>query len=262
MNAHKFDKSYFIIHCDLNDNIVKSISKIDKKLSTSFWIGRNISKIIIKKRDTDKNVNFYEILGISNKIFNVDSFEDSNGTIYLAKEINSNEGLYFKANYDTLSKLPNRNLLNDRFNLLISQSKRANNKIAILFIDLDGFKKINDIHGHNTGDILLIEISNRLKGTIRDSDTIARWGGDEFIILLNNIDNKDSIDISANRMIKDCSKPVKIDKNLKVSISLSIGVSIYPDDSNDKVQLLELADRAMYKAKKDDTVNHFYSEYL
>ena len=132
----------------------------------------------------------------------------------MAKEINSSEGLYFKANYDSLSKLPNRNLLNDRFNLLLSQSKRTNSKIAVLFIDLDGFKKINDDHGHNAGDILLIEISNRLKKSVRDSDTIARWGGDEFIILLNNIDGVDGINILINRIIFFNYMPRKIAYNI------------------------------------------------
>jgi diguanylate cyclase (GGDEF) domain len=151
-------------------------------------------------------------------------------------------------------------IIDDRFNLLLSQSKRTSSKIAALFIDLDGFKKINDEHGHNAGDILLIEISNRLKKSVRDSDTIARWGGDEFIILLNNIDGVDGINILINRIIEDCSKPVSLDKNLNVSISLSIGVSMYPENGNNKTQLLELADKAMYVAKKDDSIDYYYSK--
>ena len=119
-----------------------------------------MSDLIIKREDTDANVDFYEISNIENKIFNVDLFEATDNTlIYVAKEINSSEGLYFKANYDTLSKLPNRNLLNDRFDMLLSQSKRTDSKIAILFIDLNGFKKINDNYGHNAGDLLLVKIS-------------------------------------------------------------------------------------------------------
>ena len=176
----------------------------------------------------------------------------------LAKEINSSEGLYFKANYDMLSKLPNRNLLNDRFNLLLSQSKRTSSKIAVLFIDLDGFKKINDDYGHNAGDVLLMEISERLKKSVRDSDTIARWGGDEFIILLNNVDSRDNINVFVNRMIEDCSQPIKINKEKSVSISLSVGISIYPNDGDDKIKLLELADKAMYKAKKTEEADYFY----
>ena len=193
------------------------------------------------------------------KIFNIDSFETSGEiTVYVAKEINSSEGLYFKANYDMLSKLPNRNLLNDRFNLLLSQSKRTNSKIAVLFIDLDGFKKINDNFGHNAGDLVLIEISNRLKKTIRDSDTISRWGGDEFIILLNNVDNKKNINIFADRMIRDCSNPIMINNKTDVSITLSIGISIYPDNGENKIELLELADKAMYKAKKTENLDYLY----
>ena len=159
-----------------------------------------------------------------------------------------------------LSKLPNRNLLNDRFNLLLSQSKRTNSKLAVLFIDLDKFKKINDDFGHNAGDLLLIETSKRLKKSIRDSDTVARWGGDEFIILLNNVETKKNINIFVDRMIEDCSKSVKISKNNSVSISLSIGISIYPNHSDNKIKLLELADQAMYKAKKTKDKDYFYSE--
>jgi len=261
MKSPIFNRTYFIIDCDENDKIIKVFSKEKDKLNCFLWIGKNVSEIILKREDTDRNVNFYQISGIEDKIFNVDSFPTYKGVIiYVAKEINSSEGLYFKANYDMLSKLPNRNLLNDRFNLLLSQAKRAKTKVGVLFIDLDGFKKINDDYGHNAGDLLLVEISNRLKKSVRDSDTISRWGGDEFIILLNNIDSVNSIDILANRIIEDCSKPVDVNKNESVSITLSIGISIYPDNSNDKTQLLELADKAMYIAKKDSSINYFYSK--
>ena len=256
-----FKRTYFIIDCNNSNAILKVTSKQEDETLCSAWIGQDISEVVIKKEDTDENVNFYQLTNVEDKIFNIDLFQTAESKIiYLAKEINSSEGLYFKANYDSLSKLPNRNLLNDRFNLLLSQSKRTSSKIAVLFIDLDGFKKINDEHGHNAGDILLIEISNRLKKSVRDSDTIARWGGDEFIILLNNIDGVDGINILINRIIEDCSKPVSLDKNLNVSVSLSIGVSMYPENGNNKTQLLELADKAMYVAKKDDSIDYYYSK--
>ena len=261
MSSLLFNRTYFIIYCNQYDNITKIISEKVNEQFYSSWIGKNISETIIKKEDTDQNVNFYQLTNIEDKIFNVDLFEYSNKEkIYLAKEINSNEGLYFKANYDSLSRLPNRNLLNDRFNLLLSQSKRMNSKIAVLFIDLDGFKQINDRHGHNAGDLLLIEISNRLKKSVRDSDTIARWGGDEFIILLNNVDGIANIDIFVKRILKDCIQPVKINNKLSVTISLSIGISIFPENADNKIHLLELADKAMYVAKQKDDINHYYSD--
>ena len=142
-----FNRTYFIIDCDQNNKIIRFFTKGDDEFSSSLWVGKNISKIIIKKEDTYENVNFYEISNIEDKIFNVDSFQTSKElTIYVAKEINSSEGLYFKANYDTLTKLPNRNLLNDRFNLLLSQSKRSDSKLAILFIDLDIFVNTVEVH--------------------------------------------------------------------------------------------------------------------
>ena len=256
-----FNRTYFIIDCDKSNKVLKSLAKSNEDSLCLDWIDKNIDEVLLKKEDTEQNVNFYEILGVKNKIFNVDSFETSKDVIvYVAKEINSSEGLYFKANYDMLTKLPNRNLLNDRFNLLLSQSKRTNSKLAVLFIDLDGFKKINDTYGHNAGDLLLIEVSSRLKQSIRDSDTISRWGGDEFIILLNNVGNKDNIDIFVNRMVDDCSRSIKIDQDLEVSVSSSIGISIYPDNADSKVELLELADSAMYKAKSDKNINYYYSD--
>ena len=261
MNKIKGNRDYFIIDSDDNNKIIRSFSKIDEEFSESMFLGDSILDVIIKREDNHKNVDFYEIVGVPDKIFNIDSFETSNKiTIHVAKEIDSTKGLYFKANYDTLSKLPNRNLLNDRFNLLLSQSKRTDTKIAVLFIDLDGFKKINDNYGHNSGDLLLIEISERLKKAIRDSDTISRWGGDEFIILLNNIEDKDNVENFVTRMIFDCSKPVKISESIEVTISLSIGISIYPDNGNSKEELLELADKAMYKAKKTNGIDFLYSK--
>ena len=157
MTSSVFKRTYFIIDCNNSNTILKVTSKQEDETLCSAWIGQDISEVVIKKEDTDENVNFYQLTNVEDKIFNIDLFQTAeNKIIYLAKEINSSEGLYFKANYDSLSRLPNRNLLNDRFNLLLSQSKRTSSKIAVLFIDLDGFKKINDEHGHNAGDILLI----------------------------------------------------------------------------------------------------------
>jgi len=259
MKIDFFNRDYLIITCN-NDNIVIDCKgRLNNDSSFPGLIGKNIYTFIHKKEDTQKNSNFYMISDIKDKIFTLTPFGDLTGSIYIVKEIDSDENLYFKANYDMLTSLPNRNLLNDRFNLLLSQSKRSNNKLAILFIDLDGFKKVNDSFGHNAGDLLLVEISERLKKTIRDSDTIARWGGDEFIILLNNVDSKENINIFVNRMIEDCSRPVKIDRDIEVSVSLSIGISIYPDDGREKTELLESADESMYEAKNDNKIHYHYS---
>lgn len=153
------------------------------------------------------------------------------------------------AHYDQLTKIPNRYLLLDRINHLISRSKRNKYSFALLYIDLNNFKNFNDTRGHAFGDQILIEVASRLKQAIRDSDTLARIGGDEFVILLENTSNKDEITKIVDVITDPANKSLNINNEEHI-ISCSIGIAIYPNDGVTPDALLDVADKAMYKCKQ------------
>ncbi len=165
--------------------------------------------------------------------------------------------LHKKANYDPLTYLPNRTLFNEKLLQTISLSKRARQQFALLFIDLDQFKKINDTLGHHVGDIVLIEVASRLKSLIEQEDILSRLGGDEFTIILRDIDSLKVPSILATKIIEVMKNPILVNKQT-LFISVSIGISIFPDDSQDKNDLLKFADSAMYKAKDEGRDNFQY----
>ncbi len=158
------------------------------------------------------------------------------------------ERIQYLANYDVLTGLPNRYLLNDRLDQAITAAQRHHNRMAVLFIDLDRFKNINDSLGHDIGDALLRMVSQRLRSCLRHSDTIARQGGDEFVALLEDLESEDEVTFIAEKMIGSLLEQFTVE-NYKLSITPSIGVSVYPDDGDTAVQLLRNADLAMYRAK-------------
>lgn len=156
----------------------------------------------------------------------------------------------FLAYRDNLTKLPNRQLFYDRLHQAILHAKRYGQLFAILFLDLDGFKFVNDKLGHGTGDCLLQTAAKRLKGCVRQSDTVARWGGDEFTIILNRISHEqDAINV-AQKILDAVSQPFVVDEQ-ELFVTTSIGISIYPADGTDVEDLVKKADTAMYRAKKD-----------
>jgi diguanylate cyclase (GGDEF)-like protein/PAS domain S-box-containing protein len=154
------------------------------------------------------------------------------------------------AEHDFLTGLPNRMLLNDRISHAISLAPRHRSKLAVLFLDLDGFKYINDSLGHPVGDKLLQSIAKRLVGCVRGSDTVSRQGGDEFVVLLSELKNVEDAAISARRMLKAVAEAHLIDHH-DLHITTSIGVSVYPDDGPDAEALIKNADTAMYQAKEN-----------
>jgi diguanylate cyclase (GGDEF)-like protein/PAS domain S-box-containing protein len=153
------------------------------------------------------------------------------------------------AHYDALTDLPNRTLLNDRITQVHVQSRRAKERYALLFIDLDEFKPINDRLGHNTGDALLQEVAKRLTATIREADTAARVGGDEFVVLLPGIGAIEDARAVAEKLVAALGEPLEIG-GLKLHISVSIGVAVYPEHGEDERILMNYADQAMYLAKQ------------
>jgi diguanylate cyclase (GGDEF)-like protein/PAS domain S-box-containing protein len=152
------------------------------------------------------------------------------------------------AHYDTLTHLPNRTLFYDRLDQAIVVAKRNKQSLALLFIDLDGFKQVNDTLGHHTGDLLLVKVAERLRLCVRESDTLARLGGDEFTLILNEAHERDNIEMVAKKIIESIDLPFDLEGK-QVKVSASIGIARYPDDAPSKGTLLIVADKAMYAAK-------------
>ncbi len=156
--------------------------------------------------------------------------------------------IQYKANHDMLTGLPNRTLNRSLLKQMIATAKREKNKLAVMFIDLDKFKPINDNHGHSAGDQLLIMVADRIRGCLRQSDSAARIGGDEFVVLLSTITAENNAVMIAEKIREVLNQPFEID-GLSLSISSSIGISIYPDQADSVKTLTEKADIAMYYAK-------------
>ncbi len=154
-----------------------------------------------------------------------------------------------QANYDTLTGLANRSLLNDRLQQALMMAATYGTRLAVVFVDLDRFKYINDSLGHHVGDQLLCVMSQRLRACVRDTDTVARLGGDEFVLLLNGLVETDSVSALLERMLLEIAAPWTT-QNGQFDVTCSVGIAMYPDDGNDAQTLLKHADSAMYRAKE------------
>ena len=163
------------------------------------------------------------------------------------------------AQHDALTGLPNRILLNDRLAQAIALARRQSKQFAVMFLDLDRFKDINDSLGHAVGDQLLQSVAKRLVAEVRSSDTVCRQGGDEFVILLADIEHAKDAAISAQKILATLTVPHRINQH-ELHISVSIGISIYPDDGADAEILIKNADTAMYHAKEDGRNNYRFFE--
>ncbi len=157
------------------------------------------------------------------------------------------EMLHRLAFYDALTGLPNRNLLTDRLTHALAAARRNRTTFAVLYIDIDHFKVVNDSFGHDTGDQLLREVARRLSRSVRASDTVARWGGDEFVALLDGVAGEAAAGI-ASKLLATCGEPYVV-RGQEQRITLSVGASFYPRDGHDAATLLERADGAMYQVK-------------
>ncbi len=154
-----------------------------------------------------------------------------------------------QAHHDPLTERPNRILFNDRLNIALANARRSKENLAVMFLDLDRFKLVNDMLGHAMGDRLLKEVASRLSTCMRETDTIARLGGDEFTLLLPHITRQEDIDVIANKILQVFQKPWVID-GYEFHITASIGIALYPDDGEDTATLMKHADTAMYRAKE------------
>jgi diguanylate cyclase (GGDEF)-like protein len=161
----------------------------------------------------------------------------------------TNEQIIHLAHHDALTGLPNRILFQDRLNQAIAKARRDKESIAVLFLDLDGFKLINDTYGHVVGDKLLSEAAKRILACVRDSDTVARMGGDEFTVILCNLNAPKNTDRVVSKIVESIADPFVLNGKC-CSVSVSVGIALYPDNGKTSEQLVKIADAAMYLAKQ------------
>lgn len=167
----------------------------------------------------------------------------------ITEERKKEEQLYRLAHYDALTGLPNRMLFRDRLNQAINHARRNGTGVGLMFLDLDGFKKINDHYGHDIGDKLLQLVGSRLTTLLRTNDSIGRYGGDEFTILINQTNRYSDIELVARKVIESMNEPFEID-GISHHTSTSIGISFFPEHSQKVDELFKYADDAMYQAKR------------
>jgi diguanylate cyclase (GGDEF)-like protein len=244
LNESEFDDLYEAwisrVHIDDRGHIdgeIKAALANEREYCPEFrvvWPDNSVHYIkAVSKTSFDMKGKAIRIVGV-----NYDITDQKNIQIRLDKE----------ASYDPLTLLPNRRLLNDILKKAIASAQRNKKHMAILFIDLDGFKQVNDVHGHHVGDWLLKEVSKRIQYCLRTTDTVGRIGGDEFVVVLPDI--SDSAKNVGNKIREVLEEPFLLTNSKILNISSSIGVAIYPQHAKTQSMLLECADKAMYEAKK------------
>ncbi|WP_026603933.1 bifunctional diguanylate cyclase/phosphodiesterase [Methylomonas sp. 11b] len=224
--------------------------------TTGAWRGE------IKNRSKDGRL-FVEELAI-NTIYNAEGKPQRRVALFsdITQRKQSEEQIWRQANFDPLTGLPNRRMFRDRLELEIKKAHRMGQLFALLFIDLDRFKEINDTLGHDMGDNLLKETARRLQTCVRESDTVARLGGDEFTVILSELDCIEVSEPIAKNLLQKLSAPFSLDGELAY-VSASIGITFYPNDSTDLSQLQKNADQAMYAAKNQGRNNYrFFTKAL
>lgn len=215
------------IHVVFRVNVLAPIRKL---IAASEDVGRGQYTLVEEKSEDE--------MGYLTRAFNA-----------MTEEVRREQAkLHRQANFDALTGLPNRMMALDRIRLEISRAKRADQRFAVFFIDLDNFKNVNDTLGHAIGDELLVAIGNRVQGVIRESDTVARLGGDEFVVLAPEIVGDVQAEELAERLIKAVSEPQML-AGRKVTAGCSIGIALYPDNGQSMEELMANADNAMYQAK-------------
>jgi diguanylate cyclase (GGDEF)-like protein len=190
----------------------------------------------------------------------LDEQKQTEATVCISRDITeqalAEEKIWHNAHHDLLTGLPNRRLFLDRLEQEVKHAKRANLSLAVLFLDLDGFKYVNDTLGHEAGDRVLQLVAERLTNCVREEDTVARLGGDEFTVILIGAEQQQDIEVVAQTIIDAIALPFDLEKK-SVQISASIGISLFTENTLSAVAMLEAADHAMYSAKKSST-NRIY----
>ena len=168
------------------------------------------------------------------------------------------ERMRFMAQHDALTGLPNRHSMQERLSLALEMAKRNRKKVAVMMVDLDDFKKLNDARGHLVGDQALAAVAARLRTSVRGSDTVARIGGDEFVVIAGDLDRGDGAAMIAEKVADMVQLPIPIERGAPWKITCSIGISVFPEDAQTSGELLAQADAAMYRAKSGTERRYAY----
>ncbi|MBL8489439.1 MAG: GGDEF domain-containing protein [Rhodocyclaceae bacterium] len=225
-------------------------AEADRRYATVQWVFEKAETRIIEVRvprpDGDRHY-----ITTAKPIFDEEGQVDS--VICISKDITDRKTMEEKlsrmAQYDLLTDLPNRALFGDRLRLAISQARRERTHMALMILDLDRFKQINDAHGHHVGDLVLRAAALRMQSCIRESDTVARLGGDEFAVLLPHVAEDSDALVAAEKICAALEPPYSVDGHAPLAATTSIGIALYPDHGNEEATLMKCADRAMYDAK-------------
>jgi len=227
---------------------------VDCPLAQTIWDGCTHSRTIDHQHDG-------KVFEITTTPFPVDSKQ--NYYVHIAKDVTARKEyekqLQHQATHDHLTGLANRMMLEDRLGQAIKQAQRADRLVAVLLLDLDRFKNVNDGYGHATGDELLCMVAARLKITVRQTDTVARLGGDEFVVMLTNLTDLETVQATTASILTSLAKPYQI-RGRKFNLTASVGGSLYPHDGREGPLLIRNADIAMYEAKKRGNHFSYYSE--
>jgi diguanylate cyclase (GGDEF)-like protein/PAS domain S-box-containing protein/hemerythrin-like metal-binding protein len=229
----------------LADNSMQTILMQDlwrTLVRTGSWQG----EVTIRRKNGKICICWLSVNSVRDDAGHVSSFVSVFSDITERKE--SEQRIHYLAHYDVTTGLPNRALFNDRLRQSVLAAKRYQSNFALLFIDLDKFKPVNDRFGHDVGDQLLKEVALRVRGCIRESDTAARIGGDEFVLLLPGTNTEQNVVSVAQKVLQEIEQPFEIEGH-SISISASIGIAVYPEHGDDVRNILKHADHAMYQAK-------------
>jgi diguanylate cyclase (GGDEF)-like protein len=198
------------------------------------------------KRGEEISAEWYNtpLVDADNKVIGVASLVQD-----VTERLNTERTIHYMAHHDALTGLPNRRLMQDRLNQAILSARRQQRHVGLLFVDLDHFKLVNDTLGHETGDYVLRDVSKRLAKLMREGDTVSREGGDEFVIVLPDLEKPEFAHVVANKILAELARPIEV-LGHQITVTASIGISHYPNDANDVQHLLKHADSAMYQAKE------------
>lgn len=235
---------------------LRSIGETEREQIYQRWFDFEITQGIDRKRLTQI---IWQVVAITVVFLGVFMIWN----LFLRREVSlrrdAEHKMRFMATHDDLTGLPNRSLLKERIDQALEQHSRHNEILAVLFLDLDGFKDVNDKYGHDAGDELLLKLAGVLQGCIRKSDTVARFGGDEFVVLLTALLHSDDAAIVAEKILYRLSQPLHL-SFAEVNVGASIGIAIYPHDATDSNGLLKQADKQMYQAKQQGKNGYSFTE--